>query len=1475
MPEEESPYLKKYFKDLEKEAAAGSERYAGTDIAAGIISGLLGAAEGTAEMLTIPVDYMFGTKYSREINEFVDEIQDYTGLRPTGGAGEAAEAVGEIIGLIGPTIAGTIFGGGVGGAMGAAKISTRIGKLAHGWMQKNLGKLGKFDHAIKKFGAPLYAERHGKRVGQVVGATVGAGLADAVILRDGRTLVFDYFTPDGWEESLGKLRSESYSDELSPREDALRRIRNKLRAGAEGSMGFAALKGVGVGFKGAGALTRISFPYGDTTTSVAEQFGRAGFAIGRGTHKRLKDLAAREGEDSIKKSMARGILSLARPFGLASEKSHELIEGYTGYVKSQKLEIDALMDKAKNGIDDLLHGKDSMFSEQLKSETKHGQDALIEELKRFLDPQSSRKFEGNVFYRNKEIINKIGPIKEKIAELQKKLSLQLRRTDSETAIEMADIVDESVGNYITRSYRLFGERNFKKPSGKYRKELVGKLHKLIREGINPNATLGEAEGIAKEIWKGNTFTNVMFERSNLTGEALDESLKKLRDVEVHGELDVLPTHKGLKTLRKEIPSEEVATGGGTAGVLRKKHFVDPVLREIYGEYTHPQSSAMNTIRALASHEANLKFMNDLADMDELGMKALDGKPMVITLTEENLKNRFYKQVPETDPLQFGKLSGKLLHKSIADEVLQIRKVDPTIGDKILGALFTMKGGFQASKTMLSPLTGFGNVISNIVPTAARMNFHRDVANMRESMGLVMKQIIDQNSPEDKMKIAKMLNLNLADSVADLNQSLALLEEGLQKGNFSFIDSIGRALRWEGDAAVPGGVKDAVSWFMKKAQEVYRGEDDIFKFYNYFAERAKYSEIFPWLDRIPLDSSQSGLSVLDAIAAGNTRAMLPSFDRMPRIMKHLRKVPFVGNFSSFAAESIRTSFNGLHMGLAEMAGHFRYKNDWIPIDIFRPGREKEFAELAQRLGWMRKVGDKQAPINLQRQMFRKAGNQFMNKEEINAAIDAAKSELQRVGTRSVFGNLAAQSSMAYSIPKIGSMVTGISKDEVDSFKRDFAMSWDANGSIVPIGRRHDGGPGFEYVNLAPINYYTTMQSTVKAFFNEWDRNANEGRGNIKTAINAASSAMLTLADPFIGLSVPIEKLVDIGARGGRTREGSIVFREEDHFGTTLAKSLAHVMNAYVPGLVPLSVTWQPNLMEQIKKEKTLMETFQRFGQGVFEPGPALRGALVAAGVEGYDKDKYGWNVEPLRQFLPYMVRLRTQIADPVQPLTYSGYELSRLRRSIANEFKRTIDRNPTATDDNVLSAFTYAQKKLFDAHRIYSRKIETAKVLGMSELDIESLLKKKKIGHRNKLIEGTFPSFEMSKDVIAELDSRGMGHLVTVGMALSKMLSGLDVSETDETLNRLIEEFLYEESMAPELMPTSLDLTSPEVSSLPARPAAPAPAPAPAPAVAPAPAMPATAAPMEAGPSPEGTQVANPIILPNPKDLALAEQLQNV
>jgi hypothetical protein len=242
----------------------------------------------------------------------------------------------------------------------------------------------------------------------------------------------------------------------------------------------------------------------------------------------------------------------------------------------------------------------------------------------------------------------------------------------------------------------------------------------------------------------------------------------------------------------------------------------------------------------------------------------------------------------------------------------------------------------------------------------------------------------------------------------------------------------------------------------------------------------------------------------------------------------------------------------------------------------------------------------------------------------------------------------------------------------------------------------------------------------------------------------------LADPFIGLSVPIEKLVDIGARGGRTREGSIVFREEDHFGTTLAKSLAHVINAYVPGLVPLSVTWKPNLMEQIKKEKTLMETFQKFGEGVFEPGPALRGVLVAAGVEGYDKDKYGWNVEPLRQFLPYMIRLRTQVADPVQPLTYAGYELSRLRRSVADDFKRTIDRNPQATDENVLSAFTYAQKKLFDVHKAYGRKIETAKTLGMSELDIESLLKKKRIGQRSKLIEGTFPSLEMSRDVMGEL-----------------------------------------------------------------------------------------------------------------------------
>jgi len=59
-------------------------------------------------------------------------------------------------------------------------------------------------------------------------------------------------------------------------------------------------------------------------------------------------------------------------------------------------------------------------------------------------------------------------------------------------------------------------------------------------------------------------------------------------------------------------------------------------------------------------------------------------------------------------------------------------------------------------------------------------------------------------------------------------------------------------------------------------------------------------------------------------------------------------------------------------------------------------------------------------------------------------------------------------------------------------------------------------------------------------------------------------MSELAKPFLSEAIFIEAANDIILRGGRTREGSQVFRPEDPLGEKLYKSTMHIMDTFTPG-----------------------------------------------------------------------------------------------------------------------------------------------------------------------------------------------------------------------------------------------------------------------------------------------------------------------
>jgi hypothetical protein len=57
--------------------------------------------------------------------------------------------------------------------------------------------------------------------------------------------------------------------------------------------------------------------------------------------------------------------------------------------------------------------------------------------------------------------------------------------------------------------------------------------------------------------------------------------------------------------------------------------------------------------------------------------------------------------------------------------------------------------------------------------------------------------------------------------------------------------------------------------------------------------------------------------LDEAAAWYIRNTYPTYSKVPEAIKAIRKLPF-GNFVSFPAEMIRTSFNILNIGAKEIA-----------------------------------------------------------------------------------------------------------------------------------------------------------------------------------------------------------------------------------------------------------------------------------------------------------------------------------------------------------------------------------------------------------------------------------------------------------------------------------------------------------------------------------------------------------------------------
>ena len=249
-------------------------------------------------------------------------------------------------------------------------------------------------------------------------------------------------------------------------------------------------------------------------------------------------------------------------------------------------------------------------------------------------------------------------------------------------------------------------------------------------------------------------------------------------------------------------------------------------------------------------------------------------------------------------------------------------LDAAIQNKAYRALLQFKVATQFGKTVLSPATQVRNVTSaSLFPLA---NGHiGGRASVTDAFKMVMDDIYGAGKDVTDARLIKGIENKIRLGVLDENivaSELGAVLKEIKKGSVNTLDGLYNKL--------------TNGRFFKGATRLYAGGDNLWKWYGHEYVKSQMRSTYKNVDGIarwtkeitgkeydrfmPFTRTLKTYDdALDEAAAWYIRNTYPTYSKVPEAIKAIRKLPF-GNFVSFPAEMIRTTFNVLNIGAKEIA-----------------------------------------------------------------------------------------------------------------------------------------------------------------------------------------------------------------------------------------------------------------------------------------------------------------------------------------------------------------------------------------------------------------------------------------------------------------------------------------------------------------------------------------------------------------------------
>ena len=512
------------------------------------------------------------------------------------------------------------------------------------------------------------------------------------------------------------------------------------------------------------------------------------------------------------------------------------------------------------------------------------------------------------------------------------------------------------------------------------------------------------------------------------------------------------------------------------------------------------------------------------------------------------------------------------------------------------------------------------------------------------------------------------------------------------------------------------------------QGKYVAEDDFWKITNYFVELNRRQ------DALVKDGIRRGVKVdpnnaeflakLKTETADIVKNTVPNYNYVGDFVRTARNLP-IGNFMSFPSEMLRTTTNIGGQALKEM----RHSKPTIGTNI--------------------------APYVLD------AATGTMVKND---------NPFYRIGATRAAGMAFTLGAVPAALVEGSKALYNVSKDELDAL-RQFVPDWSRNSTLIPMRDEKTGE--LKYIDFSHSNAYDVVAKPFRTLLNEITAASKDGDTILKGFMSGIEDASTELAAPFLDESIWTEAARDITTRGGRTREGKVLYTDQTPVGDVAQIRFRHLMEALLPQYKPYirivqAATGKPNKLGEI------LELDDQI-----------------AGLAGFRPTK----VDPLKAMGFKISQYQTGIRNA--------------RREFTGGYFGLLKGGPIDPND-IITRYYESNKARFKVQKEMYKNIDAAQILGTNPNDLRQTFQDRQLTTKtfNNLRRGKYEPYFPSEDIRARFkeiaDNLGSYDVYKVAVPFLKaMRSQMKFLSLDDTFDIDLNDFSLDTVETPNLPNTPM------------------------------------------------------------------------